>query len=155
MTAGRPLACGLGRGRPDAGQRGSVSVEMAILLPALLLLIVLATVVGRLAVASNAVTIAAHDAARAASVSRDDETARDRAISVARTTLADQGLRCEHLEVVPDTSQFARPVGTPATVEVTIVCDVALRDVAFAGLPGSRQVSATFVSPIDTWRGRQ
>jgi Flp pilus assembly protein TadG len=151
MTAGRRPAIG----SRHTGERGSVSVEAAILLPVFLLLIVLATVVGRLTVAANAVTIAAHDAARAASVSRDHDRAHDRAVEVARTTLADQGLRCESLRVIPDTSQFSRPVGTPATVEVTIVCDVALRDIAFAGMPGSRQVSATFVSPIDTWRGRQ
>jgi Flp pilus assembly protein TadG len=143
------------RSARHCGQHGSVSVEVAILLPVFLLLIALATVVGRLTVAANAVTIAAHDAARAASISRDHDTAHEQAVRVASTTLADQGLRCEDLTVTPDTSQFSRPVGTPATVEVTVVCDVAMRDIAFAGLPGSRQVSASFTSPIDTWRGRQ
>jgi Flp pilus assembly protein TadG len=139
----------------QSDQRGSVAVETAILLPVFLLLIALATVVGRLAIATNAVTLAAHDAARAASMSRDEDTAHERAIEVARTTLADQGLPCQRLVVSPDTSQFARSVGTPASVEVTVVCDIALRDIAVAGLPGNRQVSATFVSPVDTWRGRQ
>lgn len=155
MSIGVPRSDAAGRWTRPPGQRGSVSVEVAILLPVFLLLIALATVVGRLTVAANAVTIAAHDAARAASISRDHHTAQEQAVTVARTTLADQGLRCEDLIVTPDTSQFSRPVGTPATVEVTIVCDVALRDIAFAGLPGSRQVSASFTSPIDTWRGRQ
>jgi hypothetical protein len=135
--------------------RGSVSVELAILLPIFLLLLALATVIGRLAIAANAVTIAAHDAARAASISREADTAHDRAVGVAHTTLADQGLHCEELAIQVDTSGFARPPGIPATVEVTIVCEVALRDIAFAGLPGSRQISVSFVSPIDTWRGRQ
>lgn len=138
-----------------AGRRGSVSVELAVLLPAFLLLIVLATVVGRVAIAGNAVTVAAHDAARAASLSRDAATAHDAALDAARSSLTDQGLRCATLQVHPDTSGFAAPVGTPATVEVTVVCDVSLDDITFAGMPGSRQVSASFTSPVDTWRERR
>jgi len=132
-----------------------VSVEVAVLLPAFLLLIVLATMVGRLAVAANAVTAAAHDAARAASISRDQATAEQRAYAVATATLSAQGLRCTDLTVDPDTSGFALPVGIPATVEVTVTCQVSFADIVMAGLPGSRTVSATFVSPIDTWRARR
>lgn len=135
--------------------RGSVSVEVAVLLPAFLLLIVLATMVGRLAVATNAITVAAHDAARAASISRDRDTAEQRADTVATETLAAQGLHCRRLQVRSDTSQFSLPVGTPATVRVTVTCEVSFADIAFAGLPGTRTVSATFVSPVDTWRGRR
>lgn len=130
-------------------------MEVAILLPALLLLIMLATMVGRLAVASSAVTAAAHDAARAASISRDQSAAEQRSYAVAVDTLTAQGLNCRSLLVQADTSQFSLPPGTPATVEVTVVCEVSFADIAFAGLPGSRTVSATFVSPIDTWRGRR
>ncbi|HLV57387.1 MAG: TadE/TadG family type IV pilus assembly protein [Micromonosporaceae bacterium] len=144
-----------GTGRDARHSGGSVSVEVAVLLPAFILLIVLATMVGRLAVATNAVTAAAHDAARAASISRDETTAQERAYAVATDTLAAQGLHCIDLTVDSDTSGFALPVGTPGTVEVTVTCQVSFADIVFAGLPGSRTVSATFVSPIDTWRGRR
>lgn len=144
-----------GTGRDARHSGGSVSVEVAVLLPAFILLIVLATMVGRLTVAANAVTVAAHDAARAASISRDRAAAEERAYAVATETLAAQGVPCSDLTVGSDTSAFALPVGTPATVEVTVTCEVSFADIVMAGLPGSRTVSATFVSPIDTWRGRR
>jgi Flp pilus assembly protein TadG len=134
--------------------RGSVSVELAILAPAFLALVVLAAIVGRVAVAHNAVTVAAHDAARAASISRDAGTAATRAEAAARTALADQGLACAELVVDPDTTQFARPAGEPAVVSVTIACRVAVTDLAPVPMVEGRWVSATFVSPLDTWRGR-
>lgn len=74
---------------------------------------------------------------------------------MATDTLAAQGLSCRRLQVRQDTSQFALPPGTPATVEVTVTCEVSFTDIAFAGLPSSRTVTASFVSPIDTWRGRR
>lgn len=146
-------------GRVDAvtgrgPERGSVSVELAILAPAFLALILLAAMVGRVAIAHNAVTVAAHDAARAASISREAGTAADRAEAAARRALADQGLACTELVVDPDTTEFARPAGEPAAVSVTIACRVAVADIV--PVPGARArwVSATFVSPLDTWRGR-
>lgn len=139
---------------PRPRDRGSVSVELAIVTPAFLMLIVLATMVGRVAVAHTAVAVAAHDAARAASISRDAATADRRAGEAARTALADQDLACEELRVDPDTSQFARPAGEPASVTVTISCRVSMSDIAILPFVDGRWVTATFVSPIDTWRGR-
>ena len=55
-------------------ERGSVSIEVAVLAPAFIALMVLAGVVGRTAVAAEAIDAAAHDAARAASISRDGPT---------------------------------------------------------------------------------
>ena len=51
-------------------ERGSVSIEVAVLAPAFIALMVLAGVAGRSAVAAEAIDAAAHDAARAASISR-------------------------------------------------------------------------------------
>jgi len=140
----------------DAGgvgsrQRGSVSVELAILSVPLILLIVLAIVTGRTEIAYNALTVAAHDAARAASISRTAQLAEDEATAVAHATLAEQGLSCQALDVQVVTDQFARPVGEPAAVTVTISCDLNFGDL---GLGFTRQVEATFASPIDTFRGR-
>lgn len=134
--------------------RGSVSVELAILAPAFLALLLLATIVGRVVVADNAVTIAAHDAARAASISRDAATAQQRAEQAALAALADQGLACEELIIEPDTEQFARPLGEPAVVTVTIACRVSTSDVAILPFVDSRWVSASFASPLDAWRER-
>ena len=76
-------------------ERGSVSIEVAVLAPAFIALMVLAGVVGRTAVAAEAIDAAAHDAARAASISRDSGTARPEALDAARQQLglARPGLR--------------------------------------------------------------
>lgn len=146
------------------GERGSVTVEVAILAPAFLMLIVLATVVGRTALAQNAVDLAAHDAARAGSISRTLEAARADGETQARTRLAEAGLNCGYLEVtlagidgrsgrrISLAEAFAVPVGEPVSITSYVVCDVTLGDLV--GAPGSRRVEASFVSPMDRYRAR-
>lgn len=136
------------------GERGSVSVEMAILAPVFVLLIVAAIVFGRTAIAANALDVAAHDAARAASISRTPEVAADNARAAAQTALSYQGLDClEEPTIVPDVSGFTS--GAELTfVSVTISCEVSFLDVALPGVPRSRVLTTTFLSPIDTYRER-
>lgn len=135
------------------GDRGSMSVEVAILAPAFLLLIALAAVAGRTAIAQNAIDLAAHDAARAASISRSAPQARRAAEAAALDTLQAQGLGCRPTVQV-STGGFAAPLGTPATVEVTVHCTVSFTDLALPGVPGSRPLAASFTSPIDQYRSR-
>jgi hypothetical protein len=140
-------------------QRGSVSVETAILTPALLLLIVLATVAGRTALAHQAIDLAAHDAARAASISRDADTARAAATTAAAGALAGQGLHCVNDltgDLVVDTRGFDQPPDLlePAFVAVTVRCVVSFTDLALPGVPAHRELTATFVSPLDVFRER-
>ncbi|GAA1026193.1 hypothetical protein GCM10009557_03030 [Virgisporangium ochraceum] len=139
---------------PRRRDDGSVSVELAILMPAFLVLIALAVVVGRQAVAQSAVDLAAHDAARAASLSRSAAVAEDRATDAARQTLARQNLGCVELTVTVDVDGFAVPVGQPASVGVRVACEVTFEDVAMPGVPGSRVLTASFESPLDRYRGR-
>jgi Flp pilus assembly protein TadG len=135
-------------------ERGSVAVEFAILMPAFIALIALAIVVGRQTVAQSAIEVAAHDAARAASISRTAGTAQSHATEAARSALDSQGLHCEPLTVTVDTAQFSRPVGQPASVNATVHCTVSYADVALPGMPGSRNLDATFTSPLDVYRSR-
>jgi Flp pilus assembly protein TadG len=135
--------------------RGSISVELAILLPGFIWLIALAVVTGRQVIAQGAIDLAAHDAARAASLSRTAALAQSRANTAAQDTLAQQGLACSTLTVTVNTGQFARPVGTPASVSVTVVCQVSFADLAaLPGVPGGRTLTASFVSPLDQYRSR-
>jgi Flp pilus assembly protein TadG len=136
--------------------RGSVSVELAILAPAFLLLIATAIGFGRIAVAANAIDLAAHDAARAASISRTGPAAAGNAQTAAAGVLDQQGLDClGGPQVTPDVSGFARDDLALVFVSVTITCEVSLTDLALPGLPGSRVLSTTFVSPIDIFRERR
>ena len=134
--------------------RGSIAVEFAILVPAFLLLIAVAGVVGRQTVAQTAIEGAAHDAARAASISRTAATAQSHGQDAAQSVLDAQGLHCDPVTITVDTSQFARPVGQAAAVTAIVSCSVAFSDIAIPGMPGNRTLSATFTSPLDVYRSR-
>jgi len=152
--SGRP-----GRGRAAhrclaGAERGSVTLELVVWAPGLLLIIGLLLVAGRLSGANGAVEQAAVDAARTASLARVPATALSLATGTARQTLAAQGLACTGLTVTIDTSGFARPPGEPATVSATVTCPVRLSDLSLPGVPGTREVRHTSISALDTFRER-
>jgi Flp pilus assembly protein TadG len=149
-------------------ERGSVSIEVAVLAPAFIALIVLAGVAGRTAVADESVESAAHDAARAASISRDATSARAAARNAARRQLDWRGLNCTGAPTLTFSGSvrgtptsfdaaFRSPAGTPAAVTISVTCTVSLADLRLSALPGmrtTRTVSAAFTSPLDSYRSR-
>lgn len=140
------------RGRDDSN-RGSVTLELVVLAPALITALLFVIAAGRIAQAHQAVEAAARDAARQASIARDAATARTNATASAQAALTREGLSCP-AQVNVDTTGFARPLGAPATVTAHVSCVVNLADVAVAGVP-TTTISARFSSPIDPYRGRQ
>ena len=136
------------------GERGSVSVELALLAPALLLLLAFAVLAGRTQIAEGAVAEAARAAAREASLARDAGTATTLAQAQARRTLAAQDLRCQRSSVTIDPAGFRASPGRPGDVTVTISCTVGMSDLLAPGLPGSVTVEASFTSPLDAFRER-
>lgn len=145
------------RPRPRSARTevGSASLEAAIVVLGLLVLLGLAVGGGRVAVAGGAVEEAARDAARQASIARDAKAAQELATVAASATLANQGLSCARISVRVDTSGFAVPVGRPARVGATVTCVADLSQLAVPGLPGRRALTATFTSPLDTYRERR
>ena len=135
-------------------ERGSATIEAVIGVPAFLLFVILIIAAGRIAVARQAVEGAAAEAARSASISRTQSQAEASGASGAATSLRNQGVRCADQRVDIDTSGFAIPVGTPAKVTATVTCIADLSDLSIPGLPGSRTITATMSSPIDTYRER-
>jgi Flp pilus assembly protein TadG len=135
-------------------ERGSTTLEFVVIGPALLLILGLLIVAGRVMLAGNAVGQAADEAARSASIARTAAQARSQAQSAATASLARQGLQCSSTEVSIDVAGFSVPVGQPAKVTATITCQVKLGDISIPGLPGSRTETATSVSPLDTYRAR-
>jgi Flp pilus assembly protein TadG len=135
-------------------ERGSAAIETAIGVPAFVLFIALIIGAGRIAIARQSIEAAAAEGARSASIARTQSAADHDAAASAAATLDNQQLQCATTLVVVDTSDFARPVGTPGVVSVTVTCVVNLSDVAIPGLPGTLPITRTMTSPLDTYRGR-
>lgn len=128
-------------------QEGSVTSEVAVLAPALVLLLFLVVFGGRLGQAEQDVTQATAEAARVASLERGGVAALAR--QTVEANLAASGVGCRALRVTVD----GDPPRPGATVRVTTRCDVDMADVAGLGFPRSRTVQASAVEVVDTYRG--
>ena len=135
-------------------ETGSIPLERAILAPAGLLIISVVIFAGRVALAHQSLDGAAASAAREASISRTQPAANSAATAAAAQTLTQQGLDCATTSVSVDTTGFASPAGTPATISATVTCVVPLADLAIPGIPGSMTITGNASSPLDTYRER-
>ena len=138
----------------ERDERGSAGIEAAIGIPAFALFVGLIIFGGRTASTHEALQSAAAEGARSASIARDAQTARADARQAAVASIANQGIGCSGVEVMVDTTDFAKQPGVPGTVDVAVSCRLDLSDLAVPGVPGSRVMRATMSSPIDTWRER-
>lgn len=130
-------------------QRGAAALELVLVTPALVLLLLLVVSVGRLAQARADVDAAARDAARAASIARGPDSARDDGLAAATARLREGGVTCRSLGLEVDARQFS-PGGS---VTANVTCSVDLGDLTSLRLPASRTISARFSEPVDTYRG--
>lgn len=138
--------------RSDEG--GASPLEMVIMAPFLILIIGVLIYGGRTRAADNSVEQAATDAARSASTARSSSQAQEAARTAALASLQRQGLKCSETTASIDTSGFRKPAGTPANVTATVTCVVSMADVSIPGIPGSKTVTASWVSPLDIYRAR-
>lgn len=139
------------RHRVGDSEQGSVSVEAAVIAPALVFLLLLVVFAGKVAEAEGNVERAAAAAARAASLRQHPGDATTDALATVKANLAQAGVPCTDLATVVDTGNFA-PGGT---VTVTITCEASMADVTLLGLPGTRTFTARAVEVIDTYRSDQ
>lgn len=142
------------RRRPSRVDRGSVTLELAILTPALILVLGLLVLAGRVQVAASAVEHAAAAGARAASLARTIDAAHTAATEAVGRELAAAGIACATTSVTVDVVGLTAPLGDPASVTVTASCTVSMADLAVPGLPGTRTLSGQALSPIDRYRTR-
>lgn len=136
-------------------ERGSSAVELALLVPALMVMMGLLIAGGRLWFDRTTVAEAAQTAARSASLARSAGQARAAGDTAGRQSLATAGLRCVNPAVSVDAAAFSRPVGTPGTVTSTVTCAVPFGDIGLPGMPGSITIVAHGTSALDTYRGRR
>jgi Flp pilus assembly protein TadG len=130
-------------------EEGTMTTELVLIVPVLLVLLGFVVMTGRIGQASTNVDHAAHQAARAASLVGTADSARLDAVQTATANLDDLGIGCRDLVVEVDTSRF-EPGGH---VGVSVTCTVDLKDLAFAGLPGQRTLRGEAVEVIDRFRG--
>jgi Flp pilus assembly protein TadG len=130
-------------------QDGSVTTELVLVTPVLLVLLGFVVMTGRIGEVDGAVVHASQQAARAASLVGDAPSARVQAQLTAARNLDELGAACSALSVEVDTARF-EPGGE---VRVEVTCTIDLADVAFAGLPGQRTTSASAVEVIALHRG--
>jgi Flp pilus assembly protein TadG len=130
--------------RPD---RGSSTLELVLLTPALIALLLLVVAGGRIEQARGQLDGAAREAARAASIERTPGAAQASARLIAAQRLGSHGVTCGGLTVTTDTSLFR----SGGSVTTTITCNVQLSDLVGLALPGTRTLSASASEPIDTY----
>ena len=142
--------------RIRSSQRSSATTELAVVAPGLLMIIALLVMGGRITIAGGSVEHAAAEAARAASIARTASAAVADGTAAARRSLEQQSLSCVGAPAITINAQeFTRPPGEPATVTATVTCEVQLSDITIPVVPGSRTITETVQSPLDTYRMRQ
>ncbi|MBY8889428.1 pilus assembly protein [Streptomyces sp. PTM05] len=137
-----------------ADDRGSESVQAAIITPLLLMFFCMALAAGRIVTSGQKIDSAAEDAARAASIDRTSTSAQADAETAAATSLRDQGIKCATTSVSVDAGGLTVPVGQVGYVTVTVRCTVPLSDLLLPGAPGSKTLTSSFTSVVDAYRSR-
>ncbi|MFD3685693.1 TadE/TadG family type IV pilus assembly protein [Nocardiopsis sp. NPDC058631] len=132
------------------GDRGSSSVELALLTPALLAFALLMVLAGRVADANSTADQVAHSAARAASLERSVGAAETAASNTAASSLAENGLACGDYSVTLDHGGLTPGGAVTAVVE----CRVGLSGLTGLGVPGAYTVSGSATVVVDTFRGQ-
>jgi len=138
----------------DRTSRGAVSVEVALLVPVLVLVAALAAAGWRIWWAGAQLQAAAEAGARAASVQVDATVAGGMVADIVAADLATSGVACRDVVVQSDVTAVALPPGVAGTVSVTVTCSVVLSDLLVPGLPGTITKQVQAVESIDVFRSR-
>ncbi len=137
----------IGERRPEAG---IAAVELLMIFPLIVLFVELIVLGGRVATARNDVASAAREAARQATLTNSQASARDVIGPVALTALANRGYACESPSVqLGGNTRFVRG----GQVEVVVTCQLNLSDLDLLSVaPGGTTVEKTVLEPIDRYR---
>ncbi|MEU6351108.1 TadE family protein [Streptomyces sp. NPDC047072] len=143
-TAGPCRAAGQ---RQHTGECGSATVELVLTIPILVLMLWFLVYCGRLSDTRLQIEDAAHQAARAATLSRSHPAAVSDARSSAESALNGAGVTCQRLTV-----SVHGTLRAGSTVRVVVSCTVGLHDLALLQVPGTTALTAEFASPVDVYR---
>ena len=142
--------------RGPSRQRGSISVELVVLAPALALLLLLIAVGARVVEVQGHIDGAARDAARAASVARSYTQAVQAAQQAAQADLGTTSLCAPGTVAVRVAGYPAVPVITAAgaTVTVTVTCQVDMSPFKTLGFGVTKGFTGQAVAPLDPFMCR-
>lgn len=129
-------------------EHGSMTVELVLLVPIVVMFALLAVGFGRYELARQQVIGAARAGAEAAAVVASSSQAQTAAESAATPGIESLGHGCVVLEVDTNTAHF-EPGGF---VRVSVTCQVAFSDLLVPGLPGSAVITVVQTAPIDPYR---
>ena len=136
------------------GERGTGTLEVAIVGGAFVLVFVVVALLVRVNQTGNAVESAADAAARAASLARDTGQAQNEAAAMANVSLAQAGVECINLTVTIDSAGINAPLGTTGVVSADVTCTISVSNSVLIGMPGTREITAHAISPVDAYRER-
>ena len=139
--------------RADRADRGSVTVELVLVFPLIILFLFLVLLAGRATDAKGDVVSAANDAARVASLQANGADAATQAQSAAEATLAGEGVEC--LGGVRTNLGIEGPGGFDrgAIVVVDVECDVRTSDLLLLNVGGGViTVREEGREPVDSYR---
>ena len=131
-------------------QRGSLTLELALVVPALLFMVVFISGAGTIVGARSDVDDAAWEAARAASLTRTPMAADLAARSAVDQRLASERWSCAGKRVDVDVSRFT----AGGSVAVTVSCGLRLSDAGLF-LPGTTHLGARGTEPLDQYKAFQ
>jgi len=141
-------------------ERGAVAAQAAAMTSLLAVVMLLVLFTGRLVAANSSVQAAAHEAARAASLTGSATDAEAAAWATAEANLNTGGRTCRTLTVTGELLQahaggwVSVPDFEPGVwVSVTVTCTADFSDMVLLGVPGSRSFTATAIEVVDTYRG--
>jgi Flp pilus assembly protein TadG len=150
----------IGRGVPgrrnSRAQRGSISVELAVLAPGLVLLLLLVAAGARVVEVQGHIDGAARDAARAASIARSYGQAVAAAEQAAQADLGATSLCAPGTVAVQVAGYPAVPVVTTAgaAVMVTVTCQVDMSPFKALGFGAAKGFTGQAVAPLDPFMCR-
>jgi Flp pilus assembly protein TadG len=142
--------------RRDQRARGSISVELAVLAPGLVLLLLLVAAGARVVEVQGHIDGAARDAARAASIARSYGQAVASAQQAAQADLGTTSLCAPGTVAVRVAGYPAVPVATTAgpAVTVTVTCQVGMSPFRALGFGMTKGFTSQAVAPLDPFMCR-
>lgn len=135
-------------------ERGSASLELVIVVPAVVAVIALLTAGWRLWSVRSQVREAAAAGARAATLARSGAEAEQAASAAIDADLGTVGSSCTAPTVDIDVSAFSAPPGQGGDVVAAVTCEVPFTDLLIP-MPGALTVKGRAGSRLDSFRERQ